>query len=255
MTRPLFFGPPEAVRAARPGTLFVLGGDEGRHAGTVRRLAAGERIDVSDGSGFRIGGVISSVGTGTVEVMIETAAQDPVPHHRLVLVQALAKGGRDEQAVEAATELGVDAVVPWHAERSIVRWRGDRADKGRQKWVSLATAASKQSRRSFVPEIYAVMDTPRLVSWAASVDRLYVLHADADASLAHRVSELRNSGQLDAPSSTAVVVGPEGGISDAELDRLGAAGAGRALLGPHVLRSSSAGPAALVLLNHLLDRW
>ncbi|WP_105030305.1 16S rRNA (uracil(1498)-N(3))-methyltransferase [Arthrobacter ruber] len=255
MTRPLFFGPGEAVRSAVPGSVFVLGGDEGRHAATVRRLTAGERIDVSDGAGYRIGGVIAAVGTGTVELDVETAGQEPAPRHRLVLVQALAKGGRDEQAVESATELGVDAVVPWHAERSIVRWRGDKAEKGRQKWVSLVAAAAKQSRRSFVPEVHAVMDTTRLAAWAASVDRMLVLHEDADASLADRMAVLRDSGALEVPTSTAVLVGPEGGISDAELGKLRAVGAGTARLGPHVLRSSSAGPAALVLLNHLLDRW
>lgn len=255
MTRPLFFGPVEAVRAAAPGSAFLLGGDEGRHAATVRRLAPGERIDVSDGSGYRIGGVITAVGTGTVELEVETAGQEPAPRHRLVLVQALAKGGRDEQAVESATELGVDAVVPWHAERSIVRWRGDKADKGRQKWMSLVGAAAKQSRRSFVPEVHGVVDTSRLAAWAATVDHLVILHEDATTSLAQRFAELEASGALAEPSSTAVVVGPEGGISDAELAKLHAVGARSARLGPHVLRSSSAGPAALVLLNHLLGRW
>ncbi|WP_104165125.1 16S rRNA (uracil(1498)-N(3))-methyltransferase [Arthrobacter sp. SX1312] len=254
MTRPLFFGPGEAVRAATPGSVFVLGGDEGRHAATVRRLGAGEHLDVSDGAGFRIGGVITAVGSGTVEVAVETAGQEPAPRHRLILVQALAKGGRDEQAVEAATELGIDAVVPWHAERSIVRWRGDKAEKGRQKWVSLVSAASKQSRRSFVPEVHAVMDTSRLAAWAETVDRMIVLHEDADLPLADQVSALLAGGPSHG-TSTAVVVGPEGGISEAELGKLRAAGADAARLGPHVLRSSTAGPAALVLLNHLLGRW
>lgn len=255
MTRPLFFGPGEAVRAAEAGSTFVLGGDEGRHAATVRRLAAGEHIDVSDGSGYRIEGVITAVGSGTVDLRVEAVGQDPAPHHRLVLVQALAKGGRDEQAVESATELGVDAVVPWHAERSIVRWRGDKADKGRQKWISLVSAAAKQSRRSFVPEVLPVMDTSRLATWSTAVDRMIILHEDAETTLAERFAELSASGALAAPSSTAVVVGPEGGISGAELGKLEAVGSRTARLGPHVLRSSSAGPAALVLLNHLLGRW
>lgn len=255
MTRPLFFGPADAVRAAVPGGVFVLGGDEGRHASTVRRLTEGERLDVSDGAGYRIGGVITAVGSGTVEVAVDSAGQDPAPQHRLILVQALAKGGRDEQAVEAATELGVDGVVPWHAERSIVRWRGDRAEKGRQKWLSLVGAASKQSRRSFVPEVQSVMDTARLAAWAASIDHMVVLHEDAGGSLADQVTALRTAVPAETSSTIAVVVGPEGGISQAELDRLRAVGATAARLGPHVLRSSSAGPAALVLLNHLLERW
>jgi 16S rRNA (uracil1498-N3)-methyltransferase len=253
VTRPLFFGPEDAVRAATSGGRFVLGGDEGRHASLVRRLTAGERIDVTDGAGYRLEGVIVAVGTGTVELSVVAAGQEPPPAHRLVLVQALAKAGRDEQAVEAATELGVDVVVPWHAERSIVRWRGEKAEKGRQKWLSLVGAASKQSRRSFVPEVLPVMDTTRLAGWAESVDRVIILHEDADESLAEQVRRL--DGELTGSSTTALVVGPEGGISDAEVARLQAVGASMARLGPHVLRSSSAGPAALVLLNHLLARW
>lgn len=253
MTRPLFFGDPAAVRGAAPGDTFVLGGDEGRHAATVRRLVAGEHLDVSDGAGYRIGGVISAVGTGTVEVTVETSGQDPAPRHRLVLVQALAKGGRDEQAVESATELGVDAVVPWHAERSIVRWRGDRMEKGRQKWTSLVGAAAKQSRRSFVPEVHPVLDTAGLTRWLPGVDTVLVLHEDAVRGLSAAVTELgleRLTG-----SSIAVVVGPEGGIGAPELAKLEQAGAHPVHLGPHVLRSSTAGPAALVLLDHLLGRW
>jgi 16S rRNA (uracil1498-N3)-methyltransferase len=255
VTRPVFFGPPEAVRAASVGSTFVLDGDEGRHAATVRRLTPGEHVEVTDGSGYRLGGVVSAVGAGTVELVVGTSAQEPAPRHRLLLVQALAKGGRDEQAVESATELGVDAVVPWHAERSIVRWRGDKADKGRQKWTTLVGAAAKQSRRSFRPEVHAVLDTSRLAAWASTVDHLIILHEDAGTSLAQHVAELEARGGLASPSSTAVVVGPEGGISDAELDKLQAVGGRAVLLGPHVLRSSSAGPAALVLLNHLLRRW
>lgn len=255
MTRPLFFGPEDAVRAATRGSRFVLGGDEGRHASTVRRLSAGERLDVTDGAGYRLSGVIVAVGVGTVELRVESAGQEPPPAHRLLLVQALAKGGRDEQAVEAATELGVDAVLPWHAERSIVRWRGDKVEKGRQKWTSLVGAAAKQSRRSFVPEVLPVMDTARLASWAGSVDRMIVLHEAADVSLAERIIGVEDGGRSGTGSTTALVVGPEGGISDAEIAKLRGSGAETARLGPYVLRSSSAGPAALVLLNHLLDRW
>ncbi|WP_298252368.1 16S rRNA (uracil(1498)-N(3))-methyltransferase [uncultured Arthrobacter sp.] len=255
MTQPLFFAPREAVRAAVPGELFVLDGEEGRHAATVRRLGPGERVDVSDGAGYRISGSVTGVGAGTLEIGIDSAGQDPEPAQRLVLVQALAKGGRDEQAVEAATELGVDAVVPWHAERSIVRWRGEKTEKGRLKWQSLVAAAAKQSRRSFVPEVQALVDTAGLVRWASGLDHVIVLHEDAASSLERGISVLRETGRTGNVATTAVVVGPEGGISTAELRSLQAAGATAARLGPHVLRSSTAGPAALVLLNHLLGRW
>ncbi len=255
MTRPLFLGPSEAVRAAVPGDVFVLDGEEGRHAVAVRRLGAGEQIDVADGRGHRITGIVRAAAGSRLDLEVMSVAADVAPSHRLVLVQALAKGGRDEQAVEAATELGIDGIVPWHAERSIVRWRGDRAQKGHRKWESLVGAASKQARRSFVPEVHAVLDTQGLIRWTAAVDRMIVLHEDAPDSLVQTVSALHDAGTPGEPASTALIVGPEGGISSAELDILRLAGARPARLGPNVLRSSSAGPAALVLLNHLLERW
>ena len=86
-------------------------------------------------------------------------AVEPQPGIRLVLVQALAKGDRDELATETATELGIDAVIPWQSERSIVRWKGDRAAKAHAKWQSVVTAAAKQARRAWIPEVRSVVDT------------------------------------------------------------------------------------------------
>lgn len=249
MTRPLFFGPADAVRAAVPGAVFVLGGDEGRHAATVRRLAEGEHVDVSDGAGYRLGGVIASVGSGTVEVAVESAGQDPVPQHRLVLVQALAKGGRDEQAVEAATELGVDAVVPWHAERSIVRWRGDRAAKAERKWLNTLIAATKQARRSRIPALGAVADRAGVVARIESADLALVLHESAKQPLS-----AMDAGSLPASGQVVLIVGPEGGISPDELAAFVGAGAQSVRLGSTVLRTSTAGSAAIAVLSSLC-RW
>ncbi len=249
MTLPLFFGEPDAVRSAVVGGVFVLGGDEARHAATVRRLAPGEAVDIADGAGYRLRGTITDGAPGTLAVVVESAAQEEPPAERLVLIQALAKGDRDEQAIEAATELGVDAVVPWQAERSIVRWRADKALKGRAKWESVVTGAAKQSRRAWIPEVHPLIDSARLPGWSARFERVIVLSETAGNPLAALVD-----GRLGG-DSTAIIVGPEGGISERELLALTESGALVAQLGPHVLRSSSAGPAALVLLNHLLGRW
>ncbi|RJU03344.1 16S rRNA (uracil(1498)-N(3))-methyltransferase [Arthrobacter frigidicola] len=249
MTYPLFFGEPAAVRSARVGSVFVLGGDEGRHATTVRRLAPGEWVDVADGAGFRLRGTVTDGSAGTLAVRVESAEQEEAPREKLVLIQALAKGDRDEQAIEAATELGVDAVVPWQAERSIVRWRAEKAVKGQRKWEAVVAGAAKQSRRAWIPEVHPLLDSGRLPAWSARFDRVFVLSETAGEGLARLVAGPSRGG------TTAVIVGPEGGISERELLALQEAGASAARLGPHVLRSSSAGPAALVLLNHLLGRW
>lgn len=167
---------------------------------------------------------------------------------RATLVQALAKGDRDDQAIEAATELGVDRIVPWQAERSIVQWRGERGAKARRKWEQVVRAAAKQSRRATVPVVAELLDRKRLASLAdanANV-ALLVLHEDADEALAGL--------DLSAADEVVLVVGPEGGISPAELDALRDVGARVVRLGPHVLRASSAGPAAISVVM-AATRW
>ena len=254
MTNPIFFGEPDAVRAAGVGSLFILEGPEARHAVAVKRLGPGEPVDIVDGSGRRLTGTVTSAQPARLEVDVNAVEQEPEGRERLILVQALAKGGRDEQAVEAATELGVDAVIPWQSERSIVRWRADKAAKGQAKWQGITAAAAKQSRRSRIPQVEAALETKALGRRLADVDLVLVLHEEADDSMVPAVLAARDR-TAGRPLSVAVVVGPEGGISAAEVDLLRSGGAVAVRLGPHVLRSSTAGPAALALLNHALGRW
>jgi 16S rRNA (uracil1498-N3)-methyltransferase len=165
---------------------------------------------------------------------------------RFVLVQALAKGERDDQAVEAATEYGVDEVVPWQAARSIVQWRGERGERARRKWESAVVSASKQSRRARVPVVGELATTKSLVARVAGSAAAYVLHEEATESLARQ--------PLPDRGDVVVVVGPEGGITPDEIAALEAAGARTVRLGDTVLRSSSAGPAALAVLS-AASRW
>jgi 16S rRNA (uracil1498-N3)-methyltransferase len=184
-------------------------------------------------------------------VHVQERVDEPAPQVALVLVQALAKGDRDEMAIEAATEVGVDVVVPWQAERSIVVWRGDRAAKSRARWLGTVRAAAKQSRRARVPEVETALDGRGLAARIRSVvdagGVALVLHEDASAPIAEVV--------LPAAGECLVVVGPEGGIGETELARLTEAGAGAVRLGPHVLRTSTAGPVALAILAQRLGRW
>jgi 16S rRNA (uracil1498-N3)-methyltransferase len=188
-------------------------------------------------------------------------ASESRPDVRLVLVQALAKGDRDELAIETATELGIDAVVPWQSERSIVRWKGDRAAKAHAKWQSVVTAAAKQARRAWIPEVRAAVDTAALSAAVEAADLAVILHEDAVRPL-RTVLETWDGAKPPAagdggvqPREVLLVVGPEGGISAREVTRLCDQGAVTALLGHHVLRSSTAGPAAAVLASDILGRW
>ena len=257
MSNPVFFTAPGTLDQQVPGSAFVLEGAEARHAVTVKRIAVGEAVDIADGAGKRLTGKVTSALPGELTVECLDLADEPRPGTRLVLVQALAKGDRDELAAETATELGIDAVIPWQAERSIVRWKAERAAKAHAKWQSVVTAAAKQARRAWIPEVRAAVDGAGLQAAVAAADLAVILHEDAVRPL-RRVLEswLESAPPGDAGSrEVLLIVGPEGGISPREVTRLCDAGAVTALLGHHVLRSSTAGPAATVLASDVLGRW
>ena len=246
MTHQLFLGEPSAVAGAVVGASLLLDGDEGRHAATVVRIRPGERYFVADGAGRRALLEATDVDRAWVRGRVIEVSDEAEPAPRLVLVQALAKGDRDEQAVEAATELGVDEVVPWQAERSVVVWRGDRAAKSLAKWAAVVARATKQSRRSRVPVTSPAIGLAPLVARVGEAALTLVLHEDATEPLA--------SVELPASGDVLVVVGPEGGITDREIEALSAAGARPVRLGSTILRASSAGPAALAVLS-ARTRW
>lgn len=160
MSNPVFFSAAGTLDHVVPGAQFVLQGPEARHAVAVKRLAPGESVDIADGAGKRLTGTVVAASPSELTVECSALTAEEKPDIRLVLVQALAKGDRDELAVETATELGIDAVIPWQSERSIVRWKGERAAKAHAKWQSVATAAAKQARRAWIPEVRAAVETP-----------------------------------------------------------------------------------------------
>lgn len=250
MTAPLFLLDAGALAGVAPGAEVTFTGAEARHAAASMRLGAGESVLVADGSGARASCVVVDAAPSAVTVRVESLEHDAAPRPALVLVQALAKGDRDLMAVQASTELGVDAVVPWEAERSIVRWKGAKAAKAHQKWGDTVRAAAKQARRARVPGVRPVVSGTAVAGLAGPDRLLLVLHEDADLGL----GDLPDA-DLEAAAEVALVVGPEGGVSPAELDACTAAGAVPVRLGHHVLRASTAGPAALAVLQHRLGRW
>lgn len=229
------------------GASLTLDGDEGRHAAAVRRIRAGEVIDVADGAGTVARCTVTAAGRQHLELRVDGVSTDPEPAVRLVLAQALAKGGRDELAVETATEVGADAVIPWQAERSVVRWSGERGAKALARWEATAREAAKQSRRARVPRVEPALTTAALAARLATADLAVVLHEAAKQPL--------EGVGLPASGQIVVVVGPEGGIAESEVATLEAAGAVPVRLGPEVLRTSTAGPVALALLATRTGRW
>lgn len=247
MTAHLYFVAPGTLSdALTAGALVVLTGDEGRHAVTVKRMKTGEEILLADGQGLVAHCVVDATRSGELTARVQSVVREPQPAVPFTLVQALAKGDRDLQALEAATELGVDAVVPWQAERSIVQWKGERAAKARRKWVAQAEAATKQSRRAAPPRVGDLANKSAVTRLIEDAELALVLHEGAERGLAEVT--LPDAGEV------VLVVGPEGGITEAELASFIAAGAVCVRMGRTVLRSSSAGPAALAAL-FARSRW
>lgn len=234
----------DALGGAAAGDLVTLTGDEAHHAAVVSRMRRGERVLVSDGWGMLADGVIDRAERDGVDVVLQHVQLVDPPNPRIGLAQALAKGDRAELAVQASTELGVDALVPWQARRSVVQWKGERGEKSLERWRKVVREAGKQAIRPHLPEVAPVVDTVALTALASDW-QLVVLDPTAPASIA----------DIAIDRDVLLIVGPEGGIDPCELDALDAAGATRVRMGDHVLRTSTAGLAALAALSVRLGRW
>ena len=243
MTAPVFL----ADGADLGGDVIVLAGPEGRHAATVRRIRPGERADVTDGKGLLAECVVTAAAGSQVELRVQGRREVPAPEPRIAVVQAIAKGERAELAVETMTEVGVDVIVPWEAERCVARWPADRAAKSLGRWRSAAREASKQARRARMPE----------VTGAASSADVAARLADATCAIVLEPGAAQALSRLPVPVSgdIVLVVGPEGGISPAEMAAFTAAGAIPARLGDSVLRTSTAGAVGAAVLMAATGRW
>lgn len=231
-----------------PGAVVALRGADARHAVTVARVRAGETLRLGDGAGLVLHGTVTEADPAAVALRVERVERVERPSPRILLAQALAKGDRDELAVQAATELGVGGVIPWQAARCVSRWEGAKVAKGVARWQAIVREASKQSLRPWLPEVEQLASTGQLAARASGAVMI-VLDTAGERALTSL-----DRGDL-GDGDIVLVVGPEGGITDTELAELEAAGALRVRLGDTVLRTSTAGPAAIALLNAALGRW
>ena len=226
----------------------VVEGEEGRHAVSVRRLRTGESVVLIDGTGAWVQGpVVGLEGRDRFTMVVRARGQAPPVQPRLVVVQALPKNERADEAIELLTAVGVDEIVAWHAERCIARWRGDRATRGLSRWRRAATAAAKQARRTTIPTISGPLSTTEVTNVLAT-STLGLVCAGPGATPLARLP-ISPNGQV------VIVVGPEGGCTDSELAHFTHAGAQQVALGPTVLRSVVAGTVAATLVLAGSGRW
>ncbi|MCW2793562.1 MAG: Ribosomal small subunit methyltransferase [Nocardioides sp.] len=229
------------------GSSVEVTGDEAHHAVAVRRLRVGESVVLTDGAGTSVTGEVESTGKRVFEVVVASVSSAAAPEPAVVVVQALPKGDRGELAVEVLTEVGVAEVVPWAASRSVAVWKGERAAKSLARWRSTAREAAKQARRTWFPVVSDLASTPDVVALVAAAELAVVLHEEAGVPL--------SSLEVPASGRIVVVVGPEGGLSDEEVAAFVAAGATSVRLGAEVLRTSTAGVAAVAALLSRTPRW
>lgn len=218
MTAPHFFAEQVAL-----GPL-VLAGAEARHASRVLRLQPGEEVTISDGRGRVVRARLTDVEREAVRAEAFDERFVEQMHPALTVWPAIAKNDKLDLVVQKLTELGVASIRPWFATRSVVRWDAQKRAAHGERWRTIAREAAKQSKRAWLPEVADPADA------VEAGPGTVVLHERARL-------RLRDAGVDDA---RALVVGPEGGLTDEEADGFAAAGASVVTLGGQILRAETA---------------
>ena len=213
---------------------------QAHYIGRVLRMAEGDALQVFDGSGTEFRGTLREVGKKRVVVQLDESfagqVESPLQIH---LGQGLSRGERMDWAIQKATELGVSEITPIFSERCEVRLKDERADKRLLHWRQVAISACEQCGRSRVPVIHPPL---LLADW--------IKHTQADLKLVlHPVAEPLESHAK--PATLAFLIGPEGGLSEAEVEQAHGAGFLPARLGPRVLRTETAPVVALAVAQQL----
>ena len=218
---------------------------ESHHMTTVLRLAPGDLVVAADGRGQDYTVRLEALGEAAVGTILRVAPSISEPPLAITLVQGIPKGDKMEAIVRAATELGVRRVLPAITERTVMRLEPSRWRDRARRWQRVAKEASKQSGRAVIPEV----EVPRrLDEWleppGAPADLRLCLwegHAPPLTSVC--------DGLTRVPATALVLVGPEGGLTREEVDRACARGWSLASLGPRILRTETAGPAIIAILQ------
>lgn len=245
MDLPRFFLPPDQIMPPD----VVLRDEDANHAARVLRLRAGDMVFVLDGLGTLYHVRLTSLDKREVrgEIVSQEAATGELAA-RVTLVQGVPKGEKFDWIIQKATELGVSRIVPVITERTVVRLSSDRGQDKVRRWQAIAKEAAEQCERAKVPEVMPPMD---LATWLAEpategVLRLACLERHGGIPLARALEVAPSKGYE-------VIVGPEGGFSSQEADRLIALGARNVSLGSRILRSETASLMALAVISSHLE--
>ena len=224
-----------------PGTEVSLEGGPAHYLGRVLRVNAGQTIVAFNGDGHDY--VCEILRLDRRSMILDVQSRLPAtrePETRITIVQAISRGERMEQTLQKCTELGACAFQPLVSERVEVRLSGDKLAKRLAHWRGVVTSACEQSGRAVIPSLHQPLTIEAWLEKPSPAVRLLFVPGAADRLAA-----------IELPSELELVVGPEGGFSDAELALIRSHGARAVSLGPRVLRTETAAPAALAIVQAL----
>jgi 16S rRNA (uracil1498-N3)-methyltransferase len=218
-------------------------GDEAHHGVNVLRLKTSEEVKISDGVGSWGVGTVSQINKKSFTVEISDRGFEPASKQRVVVVQAILKNDANKEAIDFLTQVGTDEIIPWQSQHSI----GKIDDKSLGKWKSTTRESSRQSRRVRIPVISNAYSTESLISKIKGLQNIFVLHESAE----NRLSQI----EINQEADLILIVGPEGGLSEIEVNTFIAAGAKVVRLGESVLRAANAGAAAVSVVMSRTGKW
>lgn len=228
--------------ALAAGSEVELDDQAASHVGRVLRMQAGQQIELFNGNGHDYPATLTDVNKKHVRVRIgEPAANISESPLQVHLGQVLSRGDRMDYAIQKGVEMGVARITPLVSERCEVKLKGDREDKRLRHWQQVAISAAEQCGRARVPDIEPVSTLADWFAATGDTDLRLVLH--------HRTAQ--SLGGLDKPQTLALLVGPEGGLTEEEIQAAEEAGFLAAALGPRVLRTETAPVAALAICHWL----
>lgn len=237
--RRFFLGPNSVAdgRAVIDGMLF-------HHMARVLRLGTGTRLILCDGEGREYSGTIAEVGSDSLVVEVgQASVVQATESPRITLFQGLPKGEKMELILQKATELGVAAVVPFVAERSVSRPDTARGEQKVRRWARIVEEAARQSCRTDIPRLFPIVSLQEALSTAEQELKLLLWEGEREQGIGKIL------GDYPLPQEAAVMVGPEGGLSPAEAAAAEAHGFLPVTLGSRILRTETASLAALTIMN------
>lgn len=225
-------------------------GDDARHIAKVMRGASGDRIIVSNGRDREVEALLEVVDSSRVLARVDVErVMDRETHHRFWIAQSMPKADKFELVIQKGTELGATGFIPFSSERTIVQYDERKAGKRIDRWQKIAKEAAEQSHRNVVPVIEEPRSWKQVLQQIAEVDHAFLLYEkEHERGLRSELTKLTQC-QGDAPSqSFLIIVGPEGGLSEKEVEEAAAAGAVVVTIGKRILRTETAPIAALCCL-------